>query len=130
MISGEQQNNSRLCCAEDDSRTERADQNVSAFRICRRRKSQLHYIEKHKSTGTNQKCSGLMEIGRQRRTIGTHLDSSGFPYHFIYTVYLRLLTKQCSCLCFFFIKLNFSWLYNESPVKDTIVTNDRLGFKF
>ena len=32
-------------------------------------KSQQNYIEKHKSTGTNRKCSGLMGIGRQNLSI-------------------------------------------------------------
>ena len=89
-------------------------------------KSQQNYIEKHKSTGTNRKCSGLMGIGRQRRTIGTHLDSSGFPSHSLHLHCVpQIAYRTMPLFVFFFIKLNFSWLYNESPVKDTIVTNDR-----
>ena len=67
---------------------------------------------------TNLKFSGPMATGRCLQNIGILSTSSG---HFLTTVFKIYPATSC------FHLLAFSWLYNESPVKDTIVTNDRFS---
>ena len=78
-------------------------------------KSQQNYIEKHKSTGTNRKCSGLMGIGRQRRTIGTHLDSSGFPSHSLHLHCVPQIAQRTMPLFVFFLSNWISVGFTMNP---------------
>lgn len=66
---------------------------------------------------SNQKFFGLMEIGKLHMNIGirqTSLHGGCFFFNFF--------INHISYILFYLIRL-----YNESPVRETIVTNDRWG---
>ena len=105
-LSGKQSDHSRLCPSEDGARAEGTDQDVSKSgndfdSFCFSYKPEVLWSD------------GDWEMPAE------YWDSLNFLRSFLNHSFQNL-----SCHILF---SSFSWLYNESPVKDTIVTNDRFS---
>ena len=58
---------------------------------------------------------GQMETGKRPRIIGSQLNFQ------VYRIFLKILFRYSK------IFIYIAWLFNESPTKDYVVTNDRWG---